>query len=94
MNHINNLQSKRRHLYVEDFDFGTSEIDKTFSHYGQCYTLTGSIYRNEYRSGTSDGEQCYDETCKFSDLQLFYFDPNDDLVEIELSEKEIIELIF
>lgn len=95
MNHINNLQSKRSHLSIEDFDFGYTELEEVFIHYGQAYLLTGSINRSEYYVGnSSEGEQCYDDRDTFNDLALFYFDADDELVEIELSEQDIIDLIF
>jgi hypothetical protein len=94
MNHINNLQSKKSHLSLTDFDFGYNELEEVFSHYGQAYLLTGSINRKEYYQGTSDGEPCYDEKCDFNDLALFWIDDNDDLVELELTQKQIIELVF
>jgi len=94
MNHINNLQSKSWHLSIDDFEFGYNEIDEVFSHYGQAYLLTGAVNRSEYMQGESDGEQCFDDRDRFNNLQLFYMDENEDLHEIELSEQEIIELVF
>jgi hypothetical protein len=95
MNHIKNLQSKRSHLSIENFDFGYTELEEVFSHYGHAYMLAGSINRSEYYLGnSSEGEQCYDDIDTFNDLALYWIDEDGDLVEIELSEQDIIELIF
>lgn len=94
MNHINNLQSKRSHLNVGDFEFGTTQLEEVFSHYGQTYELCGWITKREYSTGHSDGEPCFDYDTIFHDLQLYWIDSDDELHEIELSEQEIIELVF
>ena len=92
--HILNLKSKKLHLDINDYEEEHQEVHEVFICNGQSYEFTAYINKVSYKLTGSDEMDDYEIKFKVHSPTLKALDDNDDLIDLDLSDDEIINIVF